>query len=98
MIDAGFLVFPNFNILDLSGPLAAFDVPRREVKPTPYRLTVFSETGGAIRSSCGVSGGSSVPMTKPALETFAVRTSPPAPTVTTVTMTWFGNTSCSPTP
>jgi len=54
MIDVGFLVFPNFNILDLSGPLAAFDVPRREVKPTPYRLTVFSETGGAIRSSCGV--------------------------------------------
>jgi transcriptional regulator GlxA family with amidase domain len=55
MIEAGFLVFPNFNILDLAGPLAAFDVPRREVKPSPYRLTVFSETGGAIKSSCGVS-------------------------------------------
>jgi transcriptional regulator GlxA family with amidase domain len=51
----GFLVFPDFNILDLSGPLAAFDVPRREVKPTPYRLTAFSESGGPIVSSCGVS-------------------------------------------
>jgi transcriptional regulator GlxA family with amidase domain len=51
----GFLVFPDFNILDLSGPLAALDVPRREVKPTPYRLTAFSEKGGPIVSSCGVS-------------------------------------------
>ena len=34
----GFFVFPNFNILDLSGPLAAFDVPRREVQPSPYRI------------------------------------------------------------
>jgi transcriptional regulator GlxA family with amidase domain len=51
----GFLVFPNFNILDLSGPLAAFDVPRREVHPTPYRLTAFSEMGGEVMSSCGVS-------------------------------------------
>jgi transcriptional regulator GlxA family with amidase domain len=51
----GFFVFPNFNILDLSGPLAAFDVPRREVQPTPYRLEVFSKDGGAITSSCGVS-------------------------------------------
>jgi transcriptional regulator GlxA family with amidase domain len=51
----GFLVFPDFNILDLSGPLAAFDVPRREVKPAPYRLTAYSEKGGAIVSSCGVS-------------------------------------------
>jgi len=55
MMHVGLLVFPNFNILDLSGPLAAFDVPRREIQPTPYRLTAFSETGGAIASSCGVS-------------------------------------------
>jgi transcriptional regulator GlxA family with amidase domain len=51
----GFLVFPGFNILDLAGPLAAFDIPRREVKPSPYRLTVFSETGGAVESAGGVS-------------------------------------------
>lgn len=51
----GFLVFPDFNILDLSGPLAAFDVPRHEVEPTPYRLTAYSEFGGEVMSSCGVS-------------------------------------------
>ena len=65
----GFLVFPDFNILDLSGPLAAFDVPRHEVEPTPYRLTVYSETGGAIESSCGVSVNT-VPLTRARLDTF----------------------------
>jgi transcriptional regulator GlxA family with amidase domain len=55
MMHVGFLVFPQFNILDLSGPLAAFDVPRHEVNPTPYRLTAYSEEGGEVVSSCGVS-------------------------------------------
>ena len=54
MMHVGFLVFPQFNILDLSGPLAAFDVPRREVQPAPYRLTAYSEAGGDVVSSCGV--------------------------------------------
>jgi len=51
----GLLVFPGFNILDLSGPLAAFDVPRHEVAPAPYRFTVFSEEGGPVMSASGVS-------------------------------------------
>jgi transcriptional regulator GlxA family with amidase domain len=51
----GFFVFPDFNILDVSGPLAAFDVPRHEVSPSPYRLVVYSEEGGAVMSSCGIS-------------------------------------------
>jgi len=51
----GFFVFPEFNILDLSGPLAAFDVPRHEVTPTPYRLVAYSKEGGAVMSACGVS-------------------------------------------
>jgi len=55
MMHIGFLVFPDFNILDLSGPLAAFDVPRHEVQPAPYRLTAFSEEGGEIVSSSAVS-------------------------------------------
>jgi transcriptional regulator GlxA family with amidase domain len=50
----GFLVFPDFNILDLAGPLAVFDVPRREIKPSPYSLTVYSERGGQVGSSCGL--------------------------------------------
>jgi transcriptional regulator GlxA family with amidase domain len=55
MLNIGFLVFPNFNILDLSGPLAAFDVPRREINPSPYKLTAYSEEGGPVVSACGVS-------------------------------------------
>ncbi|MGZ5080316.1 MAG: GlxA family transcriptional regulator [Usitatibacter sp.] len=69
MLNIGFLVFPNFNILDLSGPLAAFDVPRRELRPTPYRLTAYSEDGGAVVSSCGVSV-STVPLGRGEIDTF----------------------------
>ena len=50
----GFLVFPGFNILDLSGPLAAFDTVSRDRSPRPYRLEVLSEQGGAVASSCGL--------------------------------------------
>lgn len=50
----GFLVFPGFNILDLSGPLAAFDTASRDCVPPPYRLRVISEHGGAVESSAGL--------------------------------------------
>jgi transcriptional regulator GlxA family with amidase domain len=69
MLNIGFLVFPNFNILDLSGPLAAFDVPRRELTPTPYRLTAYSEEGGPVVSSCGVSVNT-VPLGRGDIHTF----------------------------
>src|SRR5258706_15041072 len=65
----GFLVFPGFNILDLAGPFAAFDIPRREVKPSPYRLTVFSESGGTVESAGGVSVNT-LPIAKAKLDTF----------------------------
>ena len=54
MLSLGFFVFPNFSILDLAGPLAAFDVPRREIKPPPYEIVVCSKDGGPIVSACGV--------------------------------------------
>jgi transcriptional regulator GlxA family with amidase domain len=69
MLNIGFLVFPNFNILDLSGPLAAFDVPRRELQPSPYRLTAYSEDGGPVVSSCGVSVNT-VPLGRGEIDTF----------------------------
>jgi transcriptional regulator GlxA family with amidase domain len=50
----GFLVFPAFQILDLTGPLAAFDIPTRTLTPVPYRLQVLSEHGGAVESSSGM--------------------------------------------
>src|SRR5258706_13116661 len=69
MLNIGFLVFPSFNILDLSGPLAAFDVPRRELRPAPYRLTAYSEHGGPVVSSCGVSVNT-VPLGRGEIDTF----------------------------
>lgn len=71
MLSIGLLVFPSFNILDLSGPLAAFDVPRRELQPAPYRLEAYSEQGGAIVSSCGVSVNT-LPLGRKRLDIFMV--------------------------
>jgi transcriptional regulator GlxA family with amidase domain len=50
----GFLVFPDFQILDLAGPLTAFEAPTRTVAPKPYRFHVLSERGGSIKSSSGL--------------------------------------------
>lgn len=50
----GFLVFPCFQILDLTGPLAVFDAPARALAMAPYRLTVLSEHGGLVTSSSGL--------------------------------------------
>jgi transcriptional regulator GlxA family with amidase domain len=50
----GFLVFPEFQILDLTGPLAAFEMPGRSVRPNPYQLQVLSESGGLVKSSSGL--------------------------------------------
>ena len=50
----GFVVFPQFQILDLTGPLAAFEMPGRRIKPNPYDLQVLSEVGGPVKSSSGL--------------------------------------------
>lgn len=50
----GFLVYPGFNILDLAGPLAAFDAAREAPATPAYRLHVLSEKGGPVASSAGV--------------------------------------------
>lgn len=50
----GFLVYPGFNLLDLSGPLVAMDTPQRLSGQRSYELSVVSANGGAVRSSSGV--------------------------------------------
>jgi len=50
----GFVVFPQFQILDLTGPLAAFEMPGRSITPDPYDLQVLSELGGPVKSSSGL--------------------------------------------
>jgi transcriptional regulator GlxA family with amidase domain len=48
-----FVVFPDFQILDASGPMAAFEIASR-LQGSAYHLRVGSTSGGAVRSSCGV--------------------------------------------
>lgn len=52
--EVAFLVYPGFQILDLTGPLAAFHIAASIAGGVSYRLEVISPTGGAIVSSCGL--------------------------------------------
>lgn len=56
-IDIGFLVFPDFQLLDLSGPLAAFQMAADIAEAAPYRVHVASPAGGAVASSSGLEVG-----------------------------------------
>lgn len=49
-----FIVFPDFQLLDLSGPIGAFEMANR-LMPNSYEWTVVSPQGGTIRSSSGLS-------------------------------------------
>jgi transcriptional regulator GlxA family with amidase domain len=53
MREIGFLIYPGFQLLDLSGPLAAFEVAGR-MAGEPYHIRVMSAEGGAIASSSGL--------------------------------------------
>jgi transcriptional regulator GlxA family with amidase domain len=54
MRDIGFLIHPDFQLLDLSGPLAAFEVAGR-IAGEPYKIQTLSCLGGAVASSSGLS-------------------------------------------
>ena len=71
MLTLGFFIFPDFSILDVAGPLAAFDVPRREIRPPPYEIVVCSRDGGPVASACGASL-MSVPISGHRFDTFVV--------------------------
>jgi len=47
------IIFPDFQILDATGPIAAFEVAGR-IAGGGYQLDVLAEGGGAIASSSGV--------------------------------------------
>lgn len=49
-----FFVFPDFQLLDLVGPLAAFQLAEFVVRPAPYRPLVISERGGRVTSTSGL--------------------------------------------
>jgi len=47
-----FLIYPQFQLLDAAGPLAAFEIAAR-IRPGTYELQVVAVRAGAVRSSCG---------------------------------------------
>ncbi len=51
--DIGFLIFPDFQLLDAAGPIAAFEIAGRLV-PGAYRLHLLARDAGAVASSSGV--------------------------------------------
>jgi transcriptional regulator GlxA family with amidase domain len=51
--DIGFLIFPQFQLLDAAGPIAAFEIAGRLV-PGAYRLHLLAREAGAVPSSSGV--------------------------------------------
>lgn len=52
--DIAFLVYPEFQIQDLSGPLSAFDIAGRRAGGDAYRCHVVSIDGGNVVSTSGV--------------------------------------------
>jgi transcriptional regulator GlxA family with amidase domain len=48
-----FLIFPRFQLLDATGPIAAFDIAGR-LAPGSYQLRVIAAAAGAVVSSAGV--------------------------------------------
>jgi transcriptional regulator GlxA family with amidase domain len=49
-----FFIFPGFQLLDLAGPLAAFQTAGFVKGTKPYALQVVSRSGGLVESSAGV--------------------------------------------
>src|SRR5579871_5244319 len=47
------VIFPDFQILDATGPIAAFEIAGR-ITRGGYRLDLLSATGGEVASSSGV--------------------------------------------
>ena len=49
----GVLIFDDFQILDACGPIGAFEMPMRGMKPPPYQLSIIAPEPGPVRSSSG---------------------------------------------
>ncbi len=54
MKQLGFIVFPDFNLLDFAGPLTAFDTVSRDLPAPLYQCHTLSVSGGLIASTPGV--------------------------------------------
>jgi len=51
----GLVIFPGFQILDATGPLAAFEIAHLYARRRGYEVRLLADAAGPVRSSCGVS-------------------------------------------
>ena len=49
----GILIFPDFQLLDAAGPIAAFEIASRGTTPPAYRLRMLAREPGPVASSSG---------------------------------------------
>jgi transcriptional regulator GlxA family with amidase domain len=70
-VQIGFLVFEGFQLLDASGPIAAFEIAGRH-RPGAYELTTLAKASGLVASSSGVSIDAIGLAGAPALDTLVV--------------------------
>ena len=77
-----FFIFPGFQLLDLAGPLAAFQTASASSEREPYRLQVVSKSGGLVASSAGVKVAA-VPIRNQPLDTLIIVGGPGARTLAT---------------
>lgn len=66
----GFLVFPEFDLMDLSGPLEVFHWAE-QLAPGSYKFSVMSMSGGDTAASCGLQVHTEKAITEP-LDTLIV--------------------------
>src|SRR5436190_20311114 len=48
------VIFPEFQLLDAAGPIAAFELAGRETDSDAYRIRVVARSAGPVASSSGV--------------------------------------------
>jgi len=69
--DIGFLIFPDFQLLDAAGPIAAFEIAER-FAPGAYRLHVLAREPGRVASSSGAAMYAGALEDAPPLDTLIV--------------------------
>lgn len=67
----GFLVYPDFQLLDATGPIATFEIAAR-FSPGAYRLVFLSKDGGMVASSSGLAVATTALADAPPLDTLIV--------------------------
>jgi transcriptional regulator GlxA family with amidase domain len=67
----GVLIFPQFQLLDATGPITVFEVAGRETVPATYRLRLMARVAGQVASSSGAQLIAEPPVEEP-LDTLLV--------------------------